>query len=158
MLRRYARGSRSAVVEDPITYKGKASEPGRSHARPGGRCRAGPLREGDSRTPETNGCEKSDPLIVAMKPANEVGRPGEERVERRGGAEGNAAGKARTGLSAGSCVSQASARMRTSRWSSRRPLPPPPEVGAGCGKAARPDLCGGRAAMRVPTAILNSLP
>jgi RNA-directed DNA polymerase len=27
-----------------------------------------------------------------------------------------------------------------------------PEVGAGCGKAARPDLCGGRSAMSVPTA------
>src|SRR6201987_4083225 len=27
-----------------------------------------------------------------------------------------------------------------------------PEVGAGCGKAARPDLCGGREATRVPTA------
>ena len=28
-----------------------------------------------------------------------------------------------------------------------------PEVGAGCGNAARPDLCGGRPAMSVPTAI-----
>src|SRR5580658_2688226 len=28
-----------------------------------------------------------------------------------------------------------------------------PEVGAVCGKAARTDLCGGRAVMRVPTAI-----
>jgi hypothetical protein len=27
------------------------------------------------------------------------------------------------------------------------------EVGAGCGKAARPVLCGGRIAMCVPTAI-----
>src|ERR1700751_4484671 len=27
-----------------------------------------------------------------------------------------------------------------------------PEVGAGCGKAARPDLCGGREGTRVPTA------
>jgi RNA-directed DNA polymerase len=48
-----------------------------------------------------HGREKSDPAIVAMKPANEAGRPsealakerlaGEERVERRAGAEGNAA-------------------------------------------------------------------
>jgi hypothetical protein len=30
-----------------------------------------------------------------------------------------------------------------------------PEVGAGCGNAARPDLCGGRSAMSVPTAITN---
>ena len=28
-----------------------------------------------------------------------------------------------------------------------------PKVGAGCGNTARPDLCGGRAVMRVPTAI-----
>ena len=28
-----------------------------------------------------------------------------------------------------------------------------PEVGAGCGNAARPDLCGGRSAMGVPTAM-----
>jgi RNA-directed DNA polymerase len=37
-----------------------------------------------------NGNEKSDPAILAMKPTNEPGRPGKERVERRAGAEGNA--------------------------------------------------------------------
>ena len=36
------------------------------------------------------GHEKSDPAIVVMKPANEAGKPGEEWVERRAGAEGNA--------------------------------------------------------------------
>ena len=36
-----------------------------------------------------NGREKSDSAIVAMKPANEAGRPVEERVERRAGTEGN---------------------------------------------------------------------
>ena len=35
------------------------------------------------------GHEKSDPFVVAMKPANEGGQPPEELVERRGGAEGN---------------------------------------------------------------------
>ena len=40
-----------------------------------------------------NGGEKSDPAIVAMKPANEAGQPAEERVERRAGAEGNAGGQ-----------------------------------------------------------------
>ena len=50
--------------------------------------------------------------------------------------------------------------------SSRAPCPPPlaefalcrqtPEVGDVCGNSARTDLCGGRAAMRVPTAL--SLP
>jgi len=33
-----------------------------------------------------------------------------------------------------------------------------PEVGAGCPNRARPDLCGGRSAMSVPTAIEFSLP
>jgi RNA-directed DNA polymerase len=37
-----------------------------------------------------NGREKSDPAIVAWKPPNEAGRPAEEAVERRAGAEGNA--------------------------------------------------------------------
>ena len=37
-----------------------------------------------------HGPEKSDPGIVAMKPANEAGRPAEERVERRAGTKGNA--------------------------------------------------------------------
>jgi len=37
-----------------------------------------------------NGHEKSDPIVVAMKPANKAGRPVAERVERRVGTEGNA--------------------------------------------------------------------
>jgi len=37
-----------------------------------------------------HGHEKSDPSIVAMKLANEGGRPLEESVEPREGAEGNA--------------------------------------------------------------------
>ncbi len=37
-----------------------------------------------------NGGEKSDPAIVAVKPANEPGRPGEESAEPRAGTEGNA--------------------------------------------------------------------
>src|SRR5438552_13561286 len=35
------------------------------------------------------GREKSDSAIVAMKPANNVGQPAAERVERRAEAEGN---------------------------------------------------------------------
>jgi RNA-directed DNA polymerase len=42
-----------------------------------------------------HGYEKSDPVVVAVKPANNTGRPGAERVERRTGAEGNA-GQQRT--------------------------------------------------------------
>ena len=37
-----------------------------------------------------HGHEKSDPAVVASKPANKDGRPPAERVERRAGAEGNA--------------------------------------------------------------------
>ena len=40
-------------------------------------------------------------------------------------------------------------------WPSARFRRQTPEVGAVCGKAARTDLCGGRAVMRVPTAILT---
>ncbi len=36
-----------------------------------------------------NGQEKSDPTIVAGKPANKAGQPGAERVEPRVGAKGN---------------------------------------------------------------------
>ena len=37
-----------------------------------------------------HGREKSDPAIVAKKPANNAGQPAAERVERRAGTEGNA--------------------------------------------------------------------
>ena len=37
-----------------------------------------------------HGHEKSDPAIVATKPANKDGQPAAERVERRAGTEGNA--------------------------------------------------------------------
>ena len=42
-----------------------------------------------------HGHEKSDPAVLASKPANKDGRPFAERVERRTGAEGNA-GQQRT--------------------------------------------------------------
>jgi len=38
-----------------------------------------------------HGQEKSDPVVVAKKPLNEAGQPGEEAAEPRTGAEGNAA-------------------------------------------------------------------
>ena len=51
-----------------------------------------PVRAGKGPNPKPamNGDEKSDPAIVAVKPANEPRRRGEERVEPRAGAEGNA--------------------------------------------------------------------
>lgn len=43
-------------------------------------------------------------------------------------------------------------------WLAERFRQQAPEVGAGCGNAARPDLCGGRSAMGVPTAISITFP
>ena len=61
---------------------------------------AGPHREGEEPKPMMNGPEKSDPAIVAMKPANKAegppaARPAEEKHaaesgERRAGTKGNA--------------------------------------------------------------------
>ena len=50
----------------------------------------GPHREGVEPKPVMHEGEKSDPAIVAGKPANTDGRPAVEPVERRAGAEGNA--------------------------------------------------------------------
>ena len=53
---------------------------------------APPVRVGKAGWPKPamNGDEKSDPAIVARKPANKAGQLVAERVERRAGAEGNA--------------------------------------------------------------------
>ena len=61
--------------------------------------RDGPHREGEEPKPMMHGHEKSDPVIVAMKPANKAkelaaeasaGANAAESVERRAGAKGNA--------------------------------------------------------------------
>jgi hypothetical protein len=52
---------------------------------------AGPRREGEEPKLAMHGDEKSDLAIVAVKPANNPGRPDAERAEPRAGAEGNAA-------------------------------------------------------------------
>ena len=51
---------------------------------------SGPHREGDEPKPMMHEAEKSDPAIVAVKPANGAGRPAEDPVEPRVGAEENA--------------------------------------------------------------------
>ena len=92
-----------------------------------------------------HGREKSDPAIVARKPANKAGRPAAEPVERRAGAEGNAGQQSTCRAQDRVGVSQALDRVRqTCRQLSK--------VGAVCGNAARTVLCGGRSAMGVPTA------
>jgi RNA-directed DNA polymerase len=52
--------------------------------------RAGPRREGEEPSPAMHGHEKSDPAIVARKPANNAERSAAEPVERRAGTAGNA--------------------------------------------------------------------
>jgi hypothetical protein len=102
-----------------------------------------------------HGPEKSDLVIVAVKPANKVAfplrssprrnPPLRSRWSKGRGPRGMRLGKARTGLSAGLACHR--------RWTAcGKPLPFGPEVGAVCGKAACTDLCGGRSAMSVPTA------
>src|SRR6266699_938607 len=90
--------------------------------------------------------EKSDPAIVAVKPVNKAERSAAESVEPRAGTKGNADQHSTCRAQYRASVSQALERIRQVRRHS-------PEVGAVCGKAARTDLCGGRSAMSVPTAI-----
>src|SRR5882724_11146216 len=90
--------------------------------------------------------EKSDPAIVAMKPANNAERSAAEPVEPRAGAEGKC-GPAQHG------PGSVPAKRVTGAGAHTASSPSTPEVGAVCGKAARTDLCGGRSAMSVPTAI-----
>ena len=82
-----------------------------------------------------HGREKSDPAIVAKKPANNAGQPAAERVERRAGTEGNAGQQSTRRAQDRESVSQALERVRQAANPLCRQTP---EVGAGCGKSARP--------------------
>src|SRR5215469_49864 len=96
-----------------------------------------------------HGHEKSDPAIVAMKPANKAARSAmepfvkepaaAESVERRVGTKGNADRQSTRRTQSRVSVSQALERIR--QVGSENALPFIPEVGAVCGKAARTDLC-----------------
>ena len=97
-----------------------------------------------------HGREKSGLAVVAMKPANKAGKPAAELVEPRAGAKGNASQHGASRTLGRTHASQALERIRQVS----NALPSSPEVGAVCGKAARTDLCGGRAVMRVPTATV----
>ena len=59
-----------------------------------------------------HGREKSDPAIVAKKPANNAGQPAAERVERRAGTEGNAGQQSTHRAQYRVRVTQALARIR----------------------------------------------
>ena len=63
-----------------------------------------------------HGREKSDPAIVAAKPANKVGQPAAEPVERRAGAEGNVGQQRTRRAQDRESVSQALERVRRAAW------------------------------------------
>src|SRR5436853_7899881 len=91
------------------------------------------------------GHEKSDLAIVAVKPANKAERSAAELVERRAGTKGNESQRS-------TCRTQCRISVTRCWLAYDSVLPPLPEVGAVCGKAARTDLGGGREVTRVPTA------
>ena len=73
---------------------------------------AGPHREGEEPKPMMNGPEKSDPGIVAMKPANKTEQSVAEPVERRAGTKGNADQQSTRRTQSRVSVSQALERIR----------------------------------------------
>ena len=96
-----------------------------------------------------HGREKSDPAVVAMKPAKSAAQAAGELVERRAGAKGKAEQVARTGHRAGHACNSNLLCLRHAYTS-----PSSPEVGARCLSLnwARRVLCGERTVTCVPTA------
>jgi hypothetical protein len=91
-----------------------------------------------------HGHEKSDPVIVAGKPANKAERSAAELVEPRAGSEGNAGQQSTCRTQRRLSASQALERTRPTavthpRW---EPYAGKPHV----------RICGGREVTRVPTA------
>ena len=93
---------------------------------------------------------KSDPVIVAVKPANKAEQSAAESVEPRAGAKGNADQQSTRRAQYRESVSQALGRIRQVSPSSTRGR-------SRMHKGARPDLCGGRGATRVPTATRRQI-
>ena len=88
---------------------------------------------------------KSDPGIVAVKLANNAEQSAAESVEPRTGTKGNADQQSTRRAQYRESVSQALGRIRQISPSITRGR-------SRMHKGARPDLCGGRGATRVPTA------
>ena len=84
--------------------------------------------------------EKSDPPIVATKPANTPTSAVVESVERRGGAEGNASQHGMRRTPSRESMTSGLERVRIAAKTLCRHTP---KVGAGCLNRARPVLCGG---------------
>ena len=75
-------------------------------------CRTTAAREGRRPKPTMYGPEKSDPPIVAVKPANKAVRAAAEPVEPRGGTKENADPQSTVRTQSREAVSQAQARIR----------------------------------------------
>ena len=122
------------------------------------RTRAGPAREGRSRTPSMYADEKSDEVVVPRKRSNKGRQLPAEVVEGRASPEGNSrqAAVVRTLSRATTAI-----RLAAVRWCAcgfkLRAADVRPEGGARCVSSARRDLCGGRSVMSVPTATVRSL-
>src|SRR5215468_7098178 len=121
------------------------------------RTRAGPAREGRSRTPSMYADEKSDEVVVPRKRSNKGRQLPAEVVEGRASPEGNSrqAAVVRTLSRATTAI-----RLAAVRWCAcgfkLRAADVRPEGGARCVSSARRDLCGGRSVVSVPTATLRA--
>src|SRR6266496_827862 len=110
-----------AIASSPTTRRGQrpwhvqtlfVREPGGFVVDQWRRAAIGPHREGEEPKPMMHGREKSDPPIVAKKPANNAGHPVAEQVERRAGTEGNAGQQSTHRAQDWESVSQALGRVR----------------------------------------------
>jgi hypothetical protein len=119
------------------------------------RTRAGPAREGNSRTPSMYADEKSDEVVVPRKRPNKGRQLPAEVVEGRASPEGNSrqAAVVRT-LSRDATSIRLAAVRRSACGLKPRAADVRPEGGARCVSSARRDLCGGRGAILVPTATM----
>ena len=119
---------------------------------------AGPAHEGNSRTMGMHADEKSDGCIVPVKPRtmpSDIGG-GDGGGKAAGRGEGKLQRMLRTQRRNQHVTEAASPRIGAA-WVPNTPKADHvrPETGAGCGKAACPDLRGGRGAILVPTATIS---
>jgi hypothetical protein len=107
--------------------------------------------------PMMNEHGKSDRLVVPEKSSNKAKVTAAEEMEGRSLAKGNS--NQQNAFRTQSRADAPSALERVREVARGRSTPTPqvthasiPEAGAGCGKSARPDLCGGYGVIRIPTA------
>jgi hypothetical protein len=118
---------------------------------------SGPAHEGNSRTMGMHADEKSDGCVVLMKPRtmpSDIGG-GDGGGKAAGRGEGELRRMLRTQRRNQHVTEAASPRIGAV-WVPHTPKADRvrPKTGAGCGKAACPDLRGGRGAILVPTATI----